>query len=125
MPWTKQRLICFHSAIVGLVRSYGAYLPEEGISMSAVAPNVVRTAISSSIFYDMLEEKGLLTPMQGVLDAFESLLGESETSGEVLEVGPRGGFVKRDGAPYLDEESERVCDALYHRGHKLQEPMAK
>jgi NAD(P)-dependent dehydrogenase (short-subunit alcohol dehydrogenase family) len=39
-------------ALIGLTRSYGAFLPCEGITLSAVAPNVVRTSISSDVFYD-------------------------------------------------------------------------
>jgi hypothetical protein len=29
---------------------------------------------------------GLLTPMQGVVEAFESMLGSNDTSGELFEV---------------------------------------
>ena len=54
--------------------------------MNAVCPNVIRTNISASAFYDKLEGLGLLAPMQGVVDAFESMLGSNDTSGEIFEV---------------------------------------
>ncbi|KAH7374301.1 hypothetical protein BKA66DRAFT_172149 [Pyrenochaeta sp. MPI-SDFR-AT-0127] len=105
-------------AIVGLTRSYGALLVAEGITVNAVAPNVVRTAISSGVFYDLLEREGLLTPMEGLIDAF----GEIATgggSGEVFECGPKGGYRKRDGVEYLDDESERCCGLLLERAKPL------
>lgn len=102
------------------MRSYGKYLPEEHITLNAVCPNVVRTKISTGAFYDSLEVLELLTPMKGVVDAFESFL-ESDLSGECLEAGPNGGFVRRTPAEHLDEKSREVCEKLYHRGHPLHE----
>lgn len=107
--------------VTGFVRSYGKYLPKEGITLNAVAPAVVRTGISTSAFYDDMESRGLLTPMQSVVDAFDSLLDGSEVSGEILEVGPKGGVVRRAPAGYLDEESGTVCELLEERGRKLHE----
>jgi hypothetical protein len=54
--------------------------------MNAVCPNVIRTNISSPAFYDKLDAMGLLTPMEGVVEAFESMLGSNNTSGEIFEV---------------------------------------
>lgn len=106
----------------GFVRSFGKYLPEEQITMNAVSPNVVRTNISTGAFYDSLEEKKLLTPMKGVIDAFETMLGDSETSGEILEIPPNGNYNIRKAPEYLDDESEEVCKLLYHRARPLQQP---
>jgi short-subunit dehydrogenase len=111
------------SAIVGLVRSYGKYLPEEHITMNAVCPNVIRTNISTVAFYDKLEAKGLLTPIDGLIKAFESMLGDSQVSGETFEVGPNGGFVVRKGMEYLDKESQEVVKLIEERAHVLQEPV--
>ena len=83
----RAALTLANSGVVGFVRSYGKYLPEEKITLNAVCPNVIRTNISTPAFYDSLEEKGLLTPMEPLLEAFESLLGTSETSGECFEIG--------------------------------------
>lgn len=109
-----------NSGVVGFVRSYGKYLPEEHITLNAVCPNVVRTHISSDVFYDKVEAEGILTPMKGVVDAFESFL-ESDTSGECMEVGPKGGFSAKAPTPYLDPESEKVMEMIYHRAHPLHE----
>ena len=107
--------------MVGFVRSYGKYLPEESITLNAICPNVVRTHISTDTFYDSVEAEGVLTPMKGVIDAFESTL-DGDISGECLEIGPNGGFSAKAPAPHLDPETTRVMDMIYHRAHPLQEP---
>ena len=89
--------------------------------MNAVCPNVVRTHISTDVFYDKIEPMGLLTPIKGVIDAFESFL-DSDISGECMEVGPKGGFVKREAQAYLDEESGKVMDLIHERSAPLQAP---
>jgi len=89
--------------------------------MNAVCPNVVRTNISTGAFYDSVEEQAILTPMKGVIDAFESFL-DGDISGECMEVGPKGGFQQRAPAEHLDAESGKVMALLYHRGHPLHEP---
>ena len=103
------------------MRSYGKYLPEEGITLNAVCPNVVRTQISVSDFYDKVEAEKILTPMKGVVDAFESCL-DSGMSGECLEVGPNGGFEPKAPTPHLDKETTKILDMIYDRSHKLHEP---
>ena len=111
---------------MGFVRSYGKYLPEEKITLNAVCPNVIRTNISTQGFYDTLEEKGLLTPIEGVPDVFEKLLGDNDTSGECFEVGPHyktQGAIATKGPPYLDDESATVFDMLYERGKPLHQPV--
>lgn len=108
------------------MRSYGKYLPSEGITLNAVNPNVIRTNISTPVFYDKLDARGLLTPIDGVVDAFESLLGENADSGETLEIGPNyakgQGIVKRQQPEYIDSESEEVFQMLEPRGRPLQLP---
>ena len=103
------------------MRSYGKYLPEEKITLNAVCPNVVRTQISTSAFYDNVDKEGVLTPMKGVVDAFESFL-DSDTSGECMEVGPNGGFSPKAPAPHLDKESTRILGMIEQRSHRLHEP---
>lgn len=109
------------SGVTGFTRSYGKYLPTENITLNAVCPNVVRTHISTDVFYDKLEPMGLLTPVQGVIDAFESFL-DSDVSGECMEVGPKGGFTAKAPTEYLDEESKRVMDMIHERSLPLQGP---
>jgi NAD(P)-dependent dehydrogenase (short-subunit alcohol dehydrogenase family) len=105
-------------ALIGLTRSYGVLVKEEGMVLSAVAPNVVRTGISSSAFYDKMEEEGMLTPMESVLEAFKEIV-EGDGSGVVYECGPKGGVVVRQGSEYLDEESGKCCELLLERGRGL------
>ncbi|KAK3706310.1 hypothetical protein LTR37_012825 [Vermiconidia calcicola] len=108
--------------VVGFVRSYGKYLPEEGISMNAVCPNVVRTKISTDQFYDKVEADKLLTPMQGVVDAFEKCV-DSDISGECLEIDPTGGVTPKAPAPHLNDETTRILDMIGQRSHRLHEPV--
>jgi len=112
--------------VVGFVRSYGKYLPSEKITLNAVTPNVIRTNISSPEFYDKIEAQGLLTPIEGVVDAFESLLGDNADSGECFEIGPNyakgQGVVKRKFVEFLDEESKKCFEMLEPRGRPLQLP---
>ncbi|KAK5120349.1 hypothetical protein LTR85_006288 [Meristemomyces frigidus] len=108
--------------VIGFVRSFGKYLPEESITLNAVCPNVVRTNISTSNFYDKLESEGLLTPMEPVMDAFKQFL-DSDISGECMEAGPKGDLVRRAPAEHLDRESATVMEMLYERGHALHEPL--
>ena len=110
-----------YSGVVGFVRSYGKYLPEEGITLNAVCPNVVRTQISTSDFYDTVDGQGILTPLKNVVDAFESFL-DNDTSGECMEVGPNGGFSPKAPAPHLDKETTKILDMIYTRSHRLHEP---
>lgn len=105
-------------ALIGLTRSYGVLLRDEDIAINAVAPNVVRTSISSDTFYDRMEEQGLLTPMEGLMDAFDDMLG-SNKSGLVYECGPKGGWVNREGVEYVDKESEKCCELLWERANVL------
>ena len=93
--------------------------------MNSVNPNVIRTNISTGTFYDSLEEQNLLTPIEGVVDVFEKLLGSNDASGECFEIGPRykeQGAVPKKGAEYLDKDSEKVCELLYRRAHPLHQP---
>lgn len=106
------------SGVVGLTRSYGAYLPEEHITLNAVCPNVVRTPISTTDFYDKLEAEGLLTPMSSVVNAFEKLL-DGKFSGQCLEAGPNGGIEFRQPAEHLDRETAKLMELLYERARPL------
>ena len=98
-------------------------MPEESITLNAICPNVVRTHISSDVFYEKCEAANLLTPMKGVVDAFESCL-DSDISGECLEMGPNGSFSAKAAAPYLDKESSTVMDMITDRGRPLHLPEA-
>lgn len=106
--------------VVGFVRSYGKFLPEEGITLNAVCPNVVRTGINEATFYTKLDQEGLLTDIQDVVDAFVSFV-DNNLSGECAEVGPKGGFVLRAPTEYLDRESGEVVKYIAEGHRHLQE----
>jgi hypothetical protein len=65
-----------------------------------------------------MEERGLLTPMEGVLGALEEMIASDE-SGDVYECGPKGGWGKKRGTEYLDVESEQCCKLLLQRATAL------
>ncbi len=88
--------------------------------MNAVCPNVIKTNISAPAFYDKLDKMNLLTPMQGLIEAFESMLGDNKTSGELFEVGPNGGYQIKKAPEHLDAETTKILGLLYERAHSLQ-----
>lgn len=104
--------------VVGFVRSYGKHLPREQITLNAICPDVVRTGISKEDFYSVMEAKGLLVPMELVVQAFEQCL-DSSISGETLEIEPKTGIVSRSGPEPLDQETEESMDMLHARGAPL------
>ncbi|KAK4939937.1 hypothetical protein LTR10_019896 [Elasticomyces elasticus] len=111
--------------VVGFTRSYGHLLPNEKITLNAICPNIVRTGISTTAFYDLAEKQNLLAPIEGVVETFEKLLGSNPTSGECFEIGPnykKTGAVPRKAPEYLDKESETSCDLIYERSLRLHQP---
>jgi hypothetical protein len=107
------------SAVVGFVRSYGKFLPEEKITLNAICPCIVRTGISSNEFYDKIEAKGLLTPVETLLGAFEELLGDCTTSGEAIEILPGSGGSKIKERPeYTSEECKISVELAHARSYK-------
>lgn len=105
-------------ALIGFTRSYGTLMVDEGITVNALAPNVVQTSISSPLFYEKLAKENLLTPMDGLMDAFKTML-DSDCSGEVFECGPAGGWTKREATEAFDQGSEEVCKLLNIRARHL------
>ncbi|EXJ71072.1 uncharacterized protein A1O5_06065 [Cladophialophora psammophila CBS 110553] len=110
-------------AVVGLVRSYGKILAEEKITLNAVCPNKIRTGISTAAVYDKAEKLGVLVPIEKLLEAFESLMGENPMSGECLEVAPQLGVRVVQFIPFINEESKISADMTYERSHYLHEPI--
>jgi len=102
--------------MVGLTRSYGKYLVEEGMTMNSICPNVVKTHISTEAFYDRMEKEGLLCDMQGVLQGFEDMMGASKMSGECLEISPsKVGYTARKPPEALDDAAFRTLAFVEER----------
>ncbi|GAB7356563.1 hypothetical protein MBLNU459_g7297t1 [Dothideomycetes sp. NU459] len=116
-------------AVVGFVRSFGKHLPKEQITLNAICPNIVRTSISTGDFYDKAEDKGLLISVDTLVEAFESLLGSSQISGEALEVLPGSeGHRVKENAEYTNEKVKQSVEltlARSHRSHKFHEPIVE
>ena len=107
------------SGVVGFTRSYGVHLREEGIALNAICPNIVRTAISSEVFYNKVNDAGVLVPIEDVITAVEGLLGADTRSGECIEVGPRGTRETKALEP-MDEASRLSCELLHERARPVQ-----
>jgi hypothetical protein len=110
------------SSIVGFVRSLGKLLPLEQITLNAVCPNVVKTNFSPERIYNRIEAKQLLTTMESVVAAFEVLLGSNDLSGELLEVGPNGGYHIKPPVPWLDKESKECLEMTFDLARISQQP---
>ena len=113
------------SAVVGLVRSYGKILAEEDIGFNAVCPNKIRTDIyPDRAVYDEAERRGVIVPMERLLEAFEKLLPGGEfgnVGGECLEVAPQLGVRKVEWMPFINDESRISAEMTYQRSHYLHE----
>lgn len=112
------------SGAVGLTRSYGKYLAHnEDITFNSVCPNVVRTNISTGAFYEKMEKANLLCDMEGLMLAFEAMMGESKMTGQCLEVtAAKIAFTPRDETEPLDDTITRGFELLYPRCLHMQTP---
>ncbi|KAF1967805.1 NAD(P)-binding protein [Bimuria novae-zelandiae CBS 107.79] len=100
--------------VVGLTRTYGNLLVQEGITVNAVCPGIARTAINSEAFYKSIESEGILVSVESVVDAFVAVL-EGNGSAELFVCRPEG-WVKwedKEGDAWL-EKSIEVLD----EGHR-------
>lgn len=95
--------------VVGLTRTYGKLLVQEGITVNAVCPGIVRTGINSEAFYRSIEKEGLLASINGVVDAFMEMVGESG-SAELYVCRPEG-WVKKEEEEY-DSWLKRSLEVL-------------
>jgi NAD(P)-dependent dehydrogenase (short-subunit alcohol dehydrogenase family) len=102
------------SAVVGFTRSYSALLIHERITLNAVCPNIVRTNISTTEFYDTVDRRELFTPMESMIQIFESLLGKDARTGYIFECGPRD-IMLRTAPDYMDEATQEACDLIRER----------
>ncbi|KAF2002389.1 hypothetical protein P154DRAFT_573963 [Amniculicola lignicola CBS 123094] len=67
-------------AIVAFIRTYGALAPSSSsITLNAVCPNTIRTAIGNPACYAAPEGLNLIVPMKNVMAAFEHMLEISES----------------------------------------------
>jgi len=90
----------------------------ENIILNAVCPNVVRTNISTATFYEDLEKNNLLTPLDTIVGALESMMGTDSRTGLTLECGPMGVY-PRTAHEFLDEETRRSCKIIENRCKRL------
>lgn len=109
------------------MRSFGRLLPAEKITLNAICPNIVRTNISTGEFYDKADREGLCISVETLVASFESLLGESEVSGEAVEIlpGAEGHKIKESPA-YTNSKVQRSVELTLdrtHRSHKFNEPV--
>lgn len=107
--------------VAGLTRTYGQLLPDEGITINAVCPNVVQTNISTKEFYNRVGKENIIVPMEELMKAYEDIL-DGNASGDLYECGPNGGFVKRDPTVILDKETERSIVLVTERARSLHYP---
>ncbi|KAI1616927.1 hypothetical protein EDD36DRAFT_149362 [Exophiala viscosa] len=99
--------------VVGFVRAFGKFLPREKISINAICPAIVKTGINigRSNWYEEAEKLDLVVKMESLINAFESLLGGSDVSGECIEI-PAGktdapnGWILKPQNDFTTSESE-------------------
>lgn len=106
--------------MVGLTRTYGHFLPNEGITLNAICPHIVRTGISKHTpwWYEDLEKRGLLTNIESIVAGFEEYLGTTTRSAECMECGPEGSRVVQF-MDYMDEKTKLGCESVVDRSMRL------
>ncbi|KAJ5814260.1 uncharacterized protein N7503_001010 [Penicillium pulvis] len=106
-------------AVLGFVRSFGKYLPDEKITLNAICPNIVKTNISTGAFYDKAGARGLLISVDTLVEAFESLLGDSDTSGEAVEILPGDeGYRVKEIPEYTNDKCKESVEMTTDRSHR-------
>lgn len=76
----------------------------------------MRTGISSGEFYDKAGKDGLLVETEGLLQAFEALLGDAPGSGDAIEVLPGdGGFRVKERPEYTNEKCQISVEMVQER----------
>lgn len=103
-----------NSAVIGFTRTMGKLVAEEQMTLNAICPGIVRTAISGGSFYEIAEEKGVLVSPETIVSSFESLLGTNPASGDAIEVMP-GQFLVKPGAEFTNEKCEESVVLTYKR----------
>jgi len=89
---------------------------QSGVLINAICPAVVRTNISTSDFYDKIDQMGLMTQMETLVAVVERLLTDHESTGNLYECGPDGVKVRgADEVEYADEKTELLCQLLEER----------
>ncbi|KAH9866641.1 hypothetical protein J1614_008333 [Plenodomus biglobosus] len=57
-------------ASMDLLGAIGKLLEDGSLAVNAVAPHALRTAVNSDVLYGKSEAEGILTPMDGLMNAF-------------------------------------------------------
>lgn len=64
------------------MRSLAPKIIDEGITINALAPSIVRTALGPKAFFDKMEAEGRVTPMSTLTDCVDALLdGDCKLTG--------------------------------------------
>jgi NAD(P)-dependent dehydrogenase (short-subunit alcohol dehydrogenase family) len=66
-------------AVLGLTRSLAPKVYHEGITINALAPSIVRTALGPKEFFDAMEVEGRVTPMSTLTACVDTLLDGNMT----------------------------------------------
>ncbi|GAA5947690.1 hypothetical protein JCM3765_001036 [Sporobolomyces pararoseus] len=91
-------------AVLGLCKSMGPKIFDEGITINCFGPSVVATALAPKGFIDRLAAENRITPMSTILAAVDFFL-ESEVTGQMVEnCGERN--VIRKVPEYLDDHAQ-------------------
>lgn len=74
----------FLAKLIGLTRSIGPRLREEGITVNAICPAFVPTGLAPDGLIDLVPKEHI-TPLSTIVKAFETLIENDELSGEAVE----------------------------------------
>lgn len=86
-----------------MTRSLAPKIIDEGITINALAPPIIRTALGPADFFDEMEKEGRVTPMSTLTKCVDHLLDpKCKLTGQLAELSIET-FHFRKHADYLDE----------------------
>lgn len=89
--------------VLGMTRSLAPKIIDEGITINALAPPIIRTALGPADFFDEMEKEGRVTPMSTLTKCVDHLLDpKCKLTGQLAELSIET-FHFRKHADYLDE----------------------
>lgn len=89
--------------VIGLVRSTGRVMAEEGIHINGIAPNYIPSNLSDP----SIAEVQYCTPISSVVKAVDDFVKHPEYFGKISEVsGDEPGFYYRDQVEYCDDHTK-------------------
>lgn len=106
------------AGVINFMRSAAEFYQDKDITVNALSPNLIETAIAPDVLFIPFRERKLLTPISLVIKQVDSLLGESAANGQAISINAEDVWVHpRD--PHKYEENAPACNLISSEIGKL------